>query len=86
MSAGLLESALISGARRCGAHTVVTSAPVTTYYARLLRRALYRQAGIDARLVAITGVTSGALGEDAMTFERDLRSPSIGQPTLILHI
>jgi hypothetical protein len=61
--AGLLESALISEARRCGARTVVAFAPATTDYARLVRRTRWPQAGIDARLVTITGVTGGAIAE-----------------------
>jgi hypothetical protein len=61
--AGLLESALISEAQRCGARTVVAFAPATTDYARLLRRTHWQQAGIDARLVTITGVTGGAMAE-----------------------
>lgn len=60
---GLLESALISEARRCSARTVVAFAPATTDYARLLRRTRWLQAGIDARLVTITGVTGGAMTE-----------------------
>lgn len=61
--AGLLESALISEAQRCGAHTVVAFAPATTDHARLLRRIRWLQVGIDARLVTITGVTGGAMPE-----------------------
>lgn len=61
--AGLLESALISEAQRCGAHTVVAFAPATTDYARLLRRARWLQAGIDAMLVTIADVTGGAMAE-----------------------
>ena len=61
--AGLLESALISEAQRCSAHTVVAFAPATTDYARLLRHTRWLQAGIDARLVTITGVTDGAMAE-----------------------
>jgi hypothetical protein len=60
---GLLESALLSEARRCGTHTVVAFAPATTDYAKLLRRTRWQQAGIDARLVTITGVTGGAMAE-----------------------
>jgi len=60
---GLLESALISEAHRCGAQTMVAFASATTGYARLLRRTRWRQAGIDARLVTITGVTGGAMSE-----------------------
>jgi hypothetical protein len=61
--AGLLESTLISEAQRCGAQTVVAFASATTDYAKLLRRTRWQQAGIDARLVTITGVTSGAISE-----------------------
>jgi len=61
--AGLLESALIGEARRCGTHTVVAFASATTDYTRLLRRTPWQQAGIDARLVTITGVTGGAMSE-----------------------
>ncbi len=61
--AGLLESALIGEARRCGAQTVVAFAAASTDYTRLLRRTPWRQAGIDARLVTITDATSGALSE-----------------------
>jgi hypothetical protein len=61
--AGLLESALISEAQRCSAETVVAFASATTDYARLLRRTRWLQAGIDARLVTITGVTGGAISE-----------------------
>jgi Swt1-like HEPN len=60
---GLLESALISEARRCGTQSVVAFASATTDYARLLRRTPWQQAGIDARLVTITGVTQGAMHE-----------------------
>jgi hypothetical protein len=61
--AGLLESALIGESRRCGTHTVVAFASATTDYTRLLRRTPWQQAGIDARLVTITGVTGGAMSE-----------------------
>lgn len=60
---GLLESALINEAQRCGARTVVAFASASTDYARLLRRTPWRQAGIDARLVTITGITAGAMSE-----------------------
>jgi hypothetical protein len=60
---GLLESALITEARRCGAQTVVAFASATSEYTKLLRRTRWQQAGIDARLVTITGVTGGALRE-----------------------
>jgi hypothetical protein len=61
--AGVLESALIAEARRCEVQTVVAFASATTDYARLLRRTPWVQAGIDARLVTITGVTGGAMSE-----------------------
>lgn len=60
---GLLESALISEAQRCSARTVVAFASTSTDYARLLRRTPWRQAGIDARLVTIAGVSVGAMSE-----------------------
>jgi hypothetical protein len=60
---GLLESALISEARRCGTRSVVAFASATTDYARLLRRTPWQQEGIDAQLVTITGVTEGAMSE-----------------------
>jgi hypothetical protein len=60
---GLLESALIGEAQRCGAQTVVAFASATTGYATLLRPTPWLQAGIDARLVTITGVTGGAMSE-----------------------
>jgi hypothetical protein len=61
--AGLLESALIGEAQRCGAQIVVAFASATTDYTKLLRRTPWLQAGIDARLVTITGVTGGAMSE-----------------------
>jgi len=61
--ADLLESALISEAQRCGAQTVVAFASATTDYTKLLRRTRWLHAGIDARLVTITGVTGGAMSE-----------------------
>lgn len=60
---GLLESALLGEARRCGTSTVVAFASASTGYATLLRRTPWRQAGIGARLVTITGVRDGAMGE-----------------------
>lgn len=60
---GLLESALISEVQRCGARTVVAFASASTEYARLLRRTPWQQAGIDARLVTVAGVTAGAMSE-----------------------
>jgi hypothetical protein len=61
--AGLLESALIGEAQRCGVQTVVAFASATSDYTKLLRHTPWAQAGIDARLVTITGVTGGAMGE-----------------------
>jgi hypothetical protein len=59
----LLESALISEARRCHAQAVIAFAAASTDYARLIRRTPWSPAGIDARLVTITGITSGAISE-----------------------
>jgi hypothetical protein len=42
---------------------VVAFASATTGYTKLLRRTPWQQAGIDARLVTITGVTGGAMSE-----------------------
>ncbi len=61
--AGLLESAHISEAQRCGTHTVVAFAPATADYAKLLRRTRWQQAGIDARLVTVASVTGRAMAE-----------------------
>jgi hypothetical protein len=60
---GVLESALISEAQRCGVDTVVAFASSTTDYAKLLRGTRWRQAGINARLVTVVGVTGGAMSE-----------------------
>jgi len=60
---GLPESALVSEAQRCGAQTVVAFASATTDYTKLLRRTRWLKAGIDARLVTVTGVTGGAMSE-----------------------
>jgi hypothetical protein len=57
----LLESVLISQARRTGSHTVVAFVSRTTEYARLVRRTPWRDAGLSTCLVTITGVTSGAI-------------------------
>lgn len=61
--AGLLESALISQARRAGTDTVVAFASQTTAYAQLLRRIPWRHACLRAGLVTISGVTAGAMAE-----------------------
>jgi hypothetical protein len=61
--AGLLEAALIGEAQRCGTQTVVAFASATTDYAKLLRRTPWAQAGIDARLITVTGITGGAMSE-----------------------
>jgi hypothetical protein len=60
---GLLEAALIGQARRAGADTVVAFASRTGGYAHLLRRTAWRDAGLRAGLVTITGVTGGAMAE-----------------------
>ena len=61
--AGLLESVLIGEARRIGSDTVVAFASATTGYAQLLRRTRWRDAGLSAYLVTITGVSAGAMVE-----------------------
>jgi hypothetical protein len=61
--AGLLESVLIGEARRAGTQTVVAFAATTSQYARLLRRVRWRDAGISAHLVTVTGVRGGAQRE-----------------------
>lgn len=78
--AGLLEAALMSEAQRCGTPTVVAFASATTDYAALLRRTRWQQAGIDARLVTITGVTSGAMAEVPRGSVR--RSPPSGTTSI----
>jgi hypothetical protein len=60
---GVLESALLREAHRVGAETVVAFASATTGYAQLLRRTPWRDGGITALLVTITGVTGGAMTE-----------------------
>jgi hypothetical protein len=59
----LLESALIGQAQRAGVDTVVAFAAETTGYAHLLRRTLWRDAGLRAGLVTVKGVTAGAMAE-----------------------
>jgi hypothetical protein len=60
---GLLESSLISAARHAGAQTVVAFVAATTQYAKLLRRASWREAGITAYLVTVAGVSGGAMAK-----------------------
>jgi hypothetical protein len=60
---GVLESALLREAHRVGAETVVAFAAATTGYAQLLRRTPWRDGGITALLVTITGVAGGAMTE-----------------------
>jgi hypothetical protein len=59
----VLESALTSEAHRRGLDTVVAFASATTSYAQLLHRVPWREAGITARLITVTGVTGGAMVE-----------------------
>lgn len=61
--AGLLESLLITEARRCRVDAVVAFAAATTDYAKLLRRTPWHEAGLDARLVTVAGITGGAMSE-----------------------
>lgn len=60
---GVLESALISEVHRRGLDAVVAFASATTGYAQLLRRVLWRNAGVTARLVTVSGITGGAMVE-----------------------
>jgi hypothetical protein len=60
---GVLESVLIGEAHRRGLDTVMAFASATTAYAQLLRRVPWREAGITAGLVTVTGVTGGAMVE-----------------------
>lgn len=60
---GVLESALIGEVRRRGLDAVVAFASATPGYARLLHRVPWREAGIRARLVTVSGVTGGAMVE-----------------------
>jgi len=59
----LLESALIGEVHRRGLDTAVAFASATTGYAKLLHRVAWREAGITARLVTVTGVSGGAMAE-----------------------
>jgi len=60
---GVLESALIGEAHRRRLDTVVAFASATTGYAHFLRRVPWREAGITAKLVTVSGVTGGAMVE-----------------------
>jgi hypothetical protein len=60
---GMLESTLTGETHRRGLDTVVAFASATTSYAQLLHRVPWREAGITARLITVTGVTSGAMVE-----------------------
>jgi hypothetical protein len=60
---GLLERLLVEHARTSDALAVVAFASTSTAYARLLRRTPWRDAGITAVLVTVTGMTGGAMGE-----------------------
>jgi hypothetical protein len=60
---GMLESALLDEAHRRGLATVVAFASATTSYAQLLHRVPWREAGITARLVTVSGITGGAMVE-----------------------
>lgn len=60
---GMLESALISDTHRRGLDTVVAFASASTGYAHVLRRVPWREAGITAKLVTISGVGGGAMVE-----------------------
>ena len=60
---GVLESALIGEAHHRRLDTVVAFASATTGYAQFLRRVPWREAGITAKLVTVSGVTGGAMVE-----------------------
>lgn len=60
---GVLESALIGEAHRRGLDAAVAFTSAATGYAQLLHRVPWRQAGINARLVTVSGVTAGAMVE-----------------------
>lgn len=60
---GLLESELTAQARRFDVDLVVGFAATSSSYAYLLRRTRWRNAGLRACLVTITGVTGGAMAE-----------------------
>ncbi|HUY46059.1 MAG TPA: Swt1 family HEPN domain-containing protein [Streptosporangiaceae bacterium] len=76
---GVLESALISEAHRCRLDTVVAFASATTGYAQLLRRVPWREAGITARLVTVSGVTGGAMVEVPRRLGQAFSAFSTGQ-------
>jgi Swt1-like HEPN len=60
---GVLESALIGEVHHRGLDTLVAFASATTGYAQLLHRVPWRQAGINATLVTVSGVTAGTMVE-----------------------
>lgn len=61
--AGLLEDLLVREAGRRNVPTVVAFAASSSDYARLVRNAPWRRAGLTAFLVTIKGVSKGASGE-----------------------
>jgi hypothetical protein len=60
---GLLEDVLVAEVRGVGAAKVVAFLATTSQYARLFRRVPWRNAGVSALLVTITGVSGGAMVE-----------------------
>jgi hypothetical protein len=60
---GLLEDVLVAEVRGVGAATVVAFLATTSQYARLFRRVPWRDAGVSALLVTVTGVSGGAMVE-----------------------
>jgi len=62
-SRGLLETLLADEACRTPARTVVAFASASQNYARLVRQVRWRDAGVTALLVTITGVAGGAMVE-----------------------
>jgi hypothetical protein len=60
---GLLERLLVEHVRVTGTDAVVAFASTSSDYARLMRRTPWRDAGITAVLVIVTGVSGGAMVE-----------------------
>jgi hypothetical protein len=77
---GVLESALIGEAHRSGLDTVVAFASATTGYSHLLHRVPWREAGVTARLVTVTGVTRGAMVEMPRRLGQAFSAFWTGQP------
>jgi hypothetical protein len=77
---GVLESALTGEAHRRDLDTMVAFASATTGYAQLLHRVAWQEAGITARLVTVTGVTSAAMVEVPRRLGQAFSAFWTGQP------